>query len=359
MRLAFHLAVVAVLAAAVSPACSSSDEAAIITGGGGATTGSDAGLDAQAEASAPVCEAFGGAYLGDGTCTPGALSFPTALCVRQTDCDLVAKTNADQTYAGAAVNGVLRVTTNTPADETCTGNHTAGVVALHCSGAAKTQSCDGKVTPVPLPATGAPCCDLHAHDCGAGKRCQPVDTEVGAIFLACIDDDGTIPEGGDCKRSLPSAAAVGHDACKAGFYCTEFATPTPEQRRCRRLCLLDDDCSAGQACFGFGGTPWAGVCVETCALFDPNACAAGTTCRVEASHDSYGLLWNLRCGAVGQKQAGDACSQPEDCGADLACVGGACEPYCDSTHACPGALTCMEYSSRKAANFGTSLGQCH
>ena len=348
MRLAPPLVALAlaVVSAAFAPACGSPDEPAVVqTGGGGgsAATPSDAGAEADAEAP-PVCAEFGGAYRGEGTCNPGTLTFPWAICVRQTGCEVVIKTNADQTYSGLATAQSMKATTNTPAAETCTGAHVAGLVGLHCSGPAKDESCDGQATPVPLPGATGPCCDLHADACGAGQRCYPVDTESGGVFTACVPDDGALGEG---------------DACKKGLYCTDFGTATPDARACRKLCLMDGDCPAGGACFGVGATPWAGACVSTCGLFDEGTCGDGTTCRVVASHDAYGLVWNLRCGAVGAKAAGDGCSQPEECGPALTCVEGRCEPYCDATNACPDGLSCGEYPSRKAEGFGATIGECH
>ena len=359
MRHPLLLAAFAASLAALAPACGSDDVAVIHDGSGGAAaTGTDAGVDA-AEEPAPTCAEFGGAYRGEGTCNPGTLTFPRALCVRQTGCDIVVKTNSDQTYSGVATDDILKLTTNTPSAETCTGGHTSGLVALHCSGPAVDQSCDGQATAVPLPGATSPCCDLHGDSCGAGKRCYPVDTESGGVFTACVPDDGAIAEDGACKRTGASAAAVGRDGCKKGLYCTDFGAASPDARTCRKLCLLDADCPAGKGCFGVAATPWAGVCVPTCALFDEGSCGDGMTCRVVPSHDSYGLIWNTRCGATGGKAAGEACSQPEECGPSLGCVEGLCRPYCDATHACPGGLSCAEYPSRKADGFGKTIGQCH
>jgi hypothetical protein len=367
MRLALRLACRASMFATMAAACSSSPSgtASPGAGGGGAststatgTTDGGAGGDASTKDAAPaVCNAFGGAYLVDGTCTPGSLALPTALCVRQTSCDAVVKTNADQTYEGTASNDMLQVTTNAPAAETCTGGHASGVVVLHCGGPKPSESCDGKATPVPLPGASAACCDVHATDCGPGQRCEPVDTLPGAVFTACVADDGKVAEGGACTRGVPTGATVGRDDCKKGLFCTDFGASTPETRACRKLCLADGDCPAGRACFGFGATPWTGACVETCALFG-DACAAGTTCRAVPSHDAYGLRWNLRCGAAGAKQDGDGCATNEECGPALGCSGGTCRPYCDATHACPQGLACVAYTSRKAPGFGDSIGQC-
>lgn len=362
MRLARPLVALVVVAAAalIAPACGGDDAPAIVhEGGGGAVAGTmtDAGVDAPPEA-APTCEDFAGAYRGEGSCNPGTLTFPWAICVRQTGCDLVVKTNADQTYSGVA-GETFKVTTNDPAVERCTGVHSSGIVAMHCSGPKQGESCDGKATPEPLPGATSPCCDLHGDACGAGARCAPIDTVSGGVFTACVPDDGALGPGDACSRTAPTAAAVGRDACEKGLYCTDFGTPTPDGRACRELCLLDADCPAGEACFGVGATPWAGVCVPTCALFDEGSCADGMTCRVVASHDSYGLVWNTRCGATGAKGAGEACSQPEECGPSLGCVAGVCEPWCDATHACPDGLSCAEYPSRKADGFGATIGQCH
>jgi hypothetical protein len=348
------------LGLALASACGSSEEPATIqNGGGGAASTSSAGGSGGAGGTAPpACASFAGAFRVEGTCTPGSLTLPKSMCVRQTACDVVVKTNADQTYEGTASPNVLKVTTNTPTAETCTAGHEESVVGVHCSGPKQEETCDAMATPVPLPGATGACCDLHADGCGAGARCVPVDTEAGYVFTACVADDGQAALGAPCERAKPTAQGVGHDGCQKGLYCSEFSAATPDARTCKKLCLVDGDCKAGEACFGVGATPWAGVCVPTCSLFDASTCAAGTTCRAVPSHDAYGLVWNTRCGATGKGAAGDACGQPEECGPGLGCAAGACAPYCDAKHACEGGRSCVTFPSRLAQGFDASTGAC-
>jgi hypothetical protein len=113
---------------------------------------------------------------------------------------------------------------------------------------------------------------------------------------------------------------------------------------CRKLCSGDSDCGPGQRCHPLQ-QGW-GQCLPTCSAF-ATQCPAGLTCgglTADVDQTDAGAVLFLTCRAIGSGKTGDGCMRSSDCGANAICairMGMTfCTPLCDSTHVCPGKLTC-------------------
>lgn len=159
-----------------------------------------------------------------------------------------------------------------------------------------------------------PDCDPYANsNCGADQHC--IFNDAGLPVCAA---NGPTPIGGECP-GLDQACAEGT--------CLNLGGSGP---RCYRYCKIGADCG-GQSCIGLADSPWK-VCglpssnFETCDLFKQDCDADTDACYLTS-------LTNVPiCIAEGNRGAGEACEQDNDCVGDYACHNdGTCRKICNTT----------------------------
>jgi hypothetical protein len=188
-------------------------------------------------------------------------------------------------------------------------------------------------------------CDLFDEaSCPAGQKCY-----FNPLAIRCVPV-GEHLVGERCN--LVQAA----DDCVAGAHCSPYGVSmanVASPKVCRRYCIEDGQCAAGEGCLGFGSHT-LGVCVPACAPFAGD-CAADRTCVLTLS-GSY-------CRDFGELPVWASCStMVNSCPADTHCIGldGApqlCRPFCDTiaggagSHPCPDGKTCRAWAD-------TGFGHC-
>ncbi len=112
-------------------------------------------------------------------------------------------------------------------------------------------------------------CDPLAQNCaGPDGKCSLVRLEgdSGASLVAvCVDDGGSLGEGETCALTDPGSGmwavpdAVGHDDCKAGYYCAVagvFGSAIRKTGRCRAMCTSYTQCPPSETCINALWCDW-------------------------------------------------------------------------------------------------------
>jgi len=165
--------------------------------------------------------------------------------------------------------------------------------------------------------------------CNTGYMCVP----AGGSGLSC-ETEGTCDFEQTCGTSVCE--------CKAGHLCAGSGG----SYSCMKLCDTEgdgSDCPAQYICGGITCVDKWGVCVKVppCTITDgASACAdAGDVCIPLHNCGSYG------CFSSGGKNAGESCTNVNDCAAGLVCEGGqgqaTCKPVCDPANPNCSSGTCQ------------------
>eukprot|EP00873_Tetraselmis_striata_P027989 jgi/Tetstr1/448253/TSEL_035541.t1 len=206
-----------------------------------------------------------------------------------------------------AANGICGTTC--AVDEDCAASEA-------CYGDLSTAACGGGGTPAPAPPPGG---GSSTSRCGAswtaangicGTTCA-VDEDCAASE-ACYGDLSTAPCGGGGTPAPAPPPTGGSSTSRCG------ASWTAANGICGTTCAVDEDCAAGEACFGDlstaacggGGTPapapppGGGSSTSRCgASWTAANGICGTTCAVDedcaASEACYGDLSTAACGGGG------------------------------------------------------------
>jgi hypothetical protein len=105
-------------------------------------------------------------------------------------------------------------------------------------------------------------CDVLAQDCaGPNGKCSlvsaPDDGGFPSLVAVCVNDGGSKGEGEMCTLqgagpgTWSSPSAVGHDDCRAGFFCAVAGLWGDAIRKtgyCRALCRSNAQCPAAESC---------------------------------------------------------------------------------------------------------------
>jgi len=146
------------------------------------------------------------------------------------------------------------------------------------------------------------------------------------------------------------------DACDSDtnstdeFICFNGDNTNPNEATCHGTCEDTDastDCPQGSFCVGLVDqqqNPVGNVCIPSnCGgYFQSDDCAGasanGGTCAESANGAFY-------CQEAGTLAAGEPCADQAECGSDLFCFFGACQPLCtlnNADHVCPEGLGCID-----------------
>ncbi len=173
------------------------------------------------------------------------------------------------------------------------------------------------------------CDPTAAGGCADGEQCV-VDGEAARCGV-----------GGDAERYAPCSRT---DACGPGLACFLSAVGGVCDRVC---CPSGGGCDGEETCGGDGllidgaRTAW-GQCAppRACRLLEARACPDREACYLmDAAGES-------RCLRVGDGVAGSPCTRPNDCAANLVCVGAVervCTPLCalGEPDACASGASCV------------------
>lgn len=194
-------------------------------------------------------------------------------------------------------------------------------------------------------------CDPIAQDCvePGASMCGLVHDLLAARFdTECRAPLGDAQLGESC--SVPNGNA-GEDTCAGGLFCSFADLPkaTPQPGECRALCNSDEQCLAGEGCFGIDGVSEYGICRTAC---DPlgDDCVAGTHCTLAINMLSRTPDW-ICMFDVGV-DPGTACMWGSgECGAGQACLplsgppSRTCEELCSDDRPCSGDRACQPISN--------------
>ena len=175
-----------------------------------------------------------------------------------------------------------------------------------------------------LPATSGP--GICTPKCDASTPCPPT--------LKCI---GMGPYPTDtCAPVTPVGLYAVCDAthvCGSGMRC--FGQPNQTQH-CYKICPAPSLCATNELCIAVDQTTGAAACLTQCGLFDsPSPCQAHEVCAAN------GALAKTHC-VPGPGELTDCSTRP--CVTGKICVDKVCKTPCDSSHPCPGIVSCKQVS---------------
>lgn len=349
-------------AAGDAGAAGESGQAGSAGNAGSAGTAGSSGSAGAAGSGGAACTNFAGAYVGMGTCNSMLTTFPQALCLKQTACDISIAAPV-VTFSGTVVGDTATAKAPQPVPQTCVAKPDGkGGVAITCSADGLSISCQGTITPVTVNDATEYCCDTVKQDCAdPARRCQHVVISDQYSANACIPLMGEVPEGGSCKRISNDLQGYGRDDCAKGLLCTRFGMPSSEPMTCRKLCNTTDDCAQGQGCANDANVPQGGFCSAACDIFGAsNPCKGTQTCHglmtVLNPDGSRGLTGT--CTNLGIKKEGEVCASNSECGDGMSCDFSVCSVNCDAKHPCAGGKKCTVFTPAPVAPLDPSAGFC-
>jgi hypothetical protein len=189
---------------------------------------------------------------------------------------------------------------------------------------------------------------LPARDAGlplCRGACDPVERTGCASTEICAVRDEEASCGAPGRGARGSVCTLTSE-CAAGLAC--FATDDGGGMCDRVCCPGAEDCASPEVCGGDGAlvdgtrSSW-GRCLAPRAgtLLDPTACPAREACYV------VGPLGESECLVAGTALEGEPCALPNDCAADLLCIGASdrtCARLCalgGSTDPCGSSAMCV------------------
>jgi hypothetical protein len=311
------------------------------------------------------------------TCAPdiGCLALPLAIA-----CDDGDPCTRNDSCASGTCAGTVDATCKTPTcgDGACSGAETcatcpvdcsplgAGVCGAACDPLSPTSACPANFVCAP---TWTKAAMTLASTSGTGACGTACATNADCAGGACLSGVGGLVAGGICGKACDPAApsctgietcvamagSTTQGVCVAGAACTaDGGCDTPFPAACLPLgaapgglCLPTCSASTGAPCKAAGLACIArdapelhgGVCVGApvpCDALAGTGCPDGQTCAVIGGGFVSGTATG--CRAAGSVAAGGACAATRDCAAGLACNGGVCRAYCDTTVGCAGGV---------------------
>lgn len=178
-------------------------------------------------------------------------------------------------------------------------------------------------------------CDLATQDpCTADQHCSYDGEGATVCFVR-----GEVAYGEPCSELEP---------CEEGVCLSVNGTTS----LCYRFCADELACPGDADCLELGGVPFQ-VCeiqgiYEACDLLEQNCAADGAACYSVASEATP------VCVPAGAAEAGQGCTDANDCLGGLVCVASVCQQLCDTSAAsaeCGADAICAAYYEADGAGY--------
>lgn len=304
------------------------------------------------------CAARAGGYVVDGKCSNGGTSIPYA-CMLVKGCELTWQTDFRDWTGPLTGNDYTLV--NAAKTDTIKGHfddETSGTYTYEGG----TLTCDATMARFETTFASDICCDPVAQACSEpGTACVPIQDKADTatvVTTGCVAlaDNATV-EGAGCST------AAGKLTCKAGLICGGDGNPDAKDAgHCKKLCVAQTDCKAGQNCTIVTTAPKGGVCAAICSPFadkgSATACAATEACIPLTVSDSKAeRVMGTRCVTSQGANAGEPCDSGGSCSNGLVCIGKACAYLCDGAHPCTKG-SCGNFGVPNGADVAAGFGYC-
>lgn len=349
-------------------------DAAVVIDAGPETAAADVAADTVAKETAAVdiktvdvvkdtgktvpCAARAGGYVVDGTCSNGGSSIPYA-CMLVKGCELTWQTDF-RDWTGPLVGNDYTLVNAAKTDKIAGhfDDETSGTYTYEGG----TLTCNASMALFETTFATDICCDPVAQACSeAGTACVPIQDGLAAALIVttgCVALSETATSLG-----APCSTAPGKLTCQKGLICGgDGAGAAKDAGHCKKLCVGQGDCAAGQGCTIITTAPKGGVCAAICSPWaekgTATACGDGEGCIPQTvSNAKAERVMGSRCIAVPGGKAGDACTTADGCSNGLACVGKACAPLCDDAHGCKTGA-CTGFGVTNGGDVGAGFGYC-